>query len=92
MTSRRLFKLSSYLSKRASRSANRSVTLAMNRSNTSTVSRRGVLDLRRSFDASIDRSLRGVLHLRRFLRPREGDCEGVRGANDVDAGRTGGHF
>jgi hypothetical protein len=57
------------------------------------VSRRGVLDLRRSLDASIDRSLRGVLHLRRRFRPREGDSDGVRGEYGVSiTGRVGGHF
>jgi hypothetical protein len=95
MVSRRLAKLSSYLSKRASRTLNRSFIPLMKSSNTLTemVSRRGVLDLRRSLDASIDRSLRSVLHLRRLFRPREGDAEGVRGEYGVSiTGRVGGHF
>jgi hypothetical protein len=94
MASRRLIKLSSNLSKHASRSANRSLMPAIKSSNNlaEIVSRCGVLDLRRSSDASIDRSLRGVLHLRCRFRPREGDSEGVRGEYAVDAGRVSGHF
>jgi hypothetical protein len=94
MASCDLTKLSSNLSERTSRALNRSFTPLTKSSNTLTeiVSRRGVLDRRRSLDASIDRSLRGVLHLRRLFRPREGDSEGMRGEYGVDSGRVGGHF